>query len=558
MFVGQFTGTHGTVPTVGVIPSPPLLAGETQSDPATLTGVYASGVPDNFTTSSHSSWWGRQAAQTKDTIYDWVLNDQPDYLLILLGFNDLGWFVSGPDGLLSDMEELITNAREAKSDLKILVGNVVDRLFITGREDLVENTATYNQLLSDAIPSWVQSDSPVVLVNVHDNYDCSPDLCNDGYDGLHPTALGEYHIAQAFANVLKENFGFAGNDFAVPGTVDSRDIGTPTGLTGYGYPEGNFVTWDVMYNMRGYNIRSRLSGMTDWWSSGRAYPVTNAALFPWVISGAEWEYQVQTIGNFDEVSDWTDSVFVTAAVETAPAPSNILTAPSGDGIQFNWDAVTGYDVNRYVVIYWDQDTEGAYLAEAAATGDGVFIGGLVSGHRYATWVSTWINMESSVTQGNIDAGGFPASARSVLVGGGTPLAPTGLSVTNTDATTVSLTWDNMANAVGYALYIKSLLDADSVYTLISTWDTNSAGDAFLFPGTWHYSFCVTAYNGNLESPMTSCVTPPVYPGYTKRDVVPSNNTIASGNSTVANSTAQSLQLLYTLMAQNETASALLS
>lgn len=49
---------------------------------------------------------------------------------------------------------LVENAREAKADLKLLVGNVVQRLFIDGRQDLVDDTNAYkyNAKLKTTIP----------------------------------------------------------------------------------------------------------------------------------------------------------------------------------------------------------------------------------------------------------------------------------------------------------------------------------------------------------------------------------------------------------------------
>ncbi|GFF83996.1 hypothetical protein IFM60648_06888 [Aspergillus lentulus] len=49
---------------------------------------------------------------------------------------------------------------------------------------------------------------------------------------------------------------------------------------------------------------------------------------------------------------------------------------------------------------------------------------------------------------------------------------------------------------------------------------------FLFPGSWNFEFCVSAFNGNLETAPVSCITPPVCCGYRKRDLVPGNYTVA--------------------------------
>jgi lysophospholipase L1-like esterase len=47
-------------------------------------------VSFEFLITGHGAWWGRQAAQAEHTIKGWVQQDNPDYLLLMLGFNDLG------------------------------------------------------------------------------------------------------------------------------------------------------------------------------------------------------------------------------------------------------------------------------------------------------------------------------------------------------------------------------------------------------------------------------------------------------------------------------------
>ena len=250
-----------------------------------MVGLYASGVSPDFAASGHGAYWGRQAAQVKETINGWVEEYQPDYVLVMLGFNDLGWFVSGPDGLIASMDELVSWTRAAKSDVNILIANVVQRLFIDGREDLVQNTYTYNEDLKTAVSIWSEvTSSPISYVDVASIYQCGPEACPDGYDGLHPAAIGEYHIAQAFANVLRDDFGMRGQDFSVP-TPPSRDITTPSGFSVQAVPEGIFSSWTEVENARGYNIRMRIEGMTDWWSDGAVYPNTFASYFTWCLAG---------------------------------------------------------------------------------------------------------------------------------------------------------------------------------------------------------------------------------------------------------------------------------
>lgn len=79
-------------------------------------GLYAAGMP-TFN-SNHFASWGRQCLQDIGLIGGMVETYQPDYLLVELGFNDLGWWVSNATGTLQSMKNLVDEARAAKPDLK--------------------------------------------------------------------------------------------------------------------------------------------------------------------------------------------------------------------------------------------------------------------------------------------------------------------------------------------------------------------------------------------------------------------------------------------------------
>ncbi|WP_328362806.1 hypothetical protein OG800_29215 [Streptomyces sp. NBC_00445] len=54
-----------------------------------------------------------------------------------------------------------------------------------------------------------------------------------------------------------------------------------------------------------------------------------------------------------------------------------------------------------------------------------------------------------------------------------------------------------------------ILDSGGTYEPdIFTADGTSHGVGFLFPGTWNYEFCVTAFNGSAESSRSECVVAP--------------------------------------------------
>ena len=271
------------------------------------------------------------------------------------------------------------------------------------------------------------------------------------------------------------------------------------------------------------------------------------------LADQTWEVAVQTHGDFDQTTDWTSIKSATCNPQTSQGPPNIVVQPSGsDSISFSWGAVSGFSVNRYEVIVWDQDVDGSFINGFSTTGTSYTVTGLTAGHNYGTWVATWVNL----ADGNI-AGGLPSAAKNVIVGGGAPSQPSGLSVSNIDPTTVQLTWTASSGSVAaYGIYYKSLLNASDT-GLDGTTTGTSWEVAFLFPGTWHYSFCVTAFNGNLESACTAWVTPEVYPGYTKRTELETNGTTHGAFTVEQNSSAlvydSHIQQLWKLKMENATA-----
>ncbi|KAL4749306.1 hypothetical protein BDW72DRAFT_204849 [Aspergillus terricola var. indicus] len=537
-FVGPWTGTRGIDP-IGISqPRAPLLPDEEPREDYSgkSLGDYAKGVAKSFRDTGHASFWGRQAAQSRKTIKDWVSTYKPDYLLILLGFNDLGWWVSGPEALIGDIGNLINDAREAKSDIKLLVGNVVDRTFISGRQDLVDETAQYNKLLKEGMEDWYREGSPISYVDVNSNYNCRPSGCPDGHDGLHPNALGEYHIAQSFARVLQSDFGYMGIELRVPETVDSRPVSTPANVHPTSYPEGLWAVWDPVENARGYEVRWRLKGATGWWSEGSVYPVTNCAWQPWVINGQTWEFQVRTMGDNTVRSGWSALQSVTANVKTAPGPSNIIVEPRGNDLVVRWDAVADYNVDRYGVMLYDRHKEGELMDVKAAKGTSLEITGLNSGHRYGVWVASYVGMVGSLSRTGIQAGGLPSVGREVIIGRGAPAPPTGLRVQNLDATTVRLQWDSVSGASGYSVHVRSVRD-NTAFRVDGTTAQTSYEVAWLFPGNWNFEFCVSAFNGNLETAPVSCIIPPVCCGYEKRDLVPTVYSRAENSNAFSNSTS---------------------
>lgn len=64
------------------------------------SGGYHEGVKFQ---SNHFAVWGRQTAQDIPLIREVVAKYKPDILLVLLGFNGMGWFVSDSPGTPNSM-----------------------------------------------------------------------------------------------------------------------------------------------------------------------------------------------------------------------------------------------------------------------------------------------------------------------------------------------------------------------------------------------------------------------------------------------------------------------
>ncbi len=511
-FVGPYEGTRPQE--APKPPSAPPLQGEApppaDSTPVT-SGGYAAGVAPDFDT-DHFAVWGRQAAQDKKLIAEQVAKYQPDLLLVGLGFNDMGWFVSGPEGTLDSMRTLVEQARAVKPDLKFALANVPQRKFIGGRDDLPVNTTKYNGMLADAIPKWSTVKSPVALVDWARNYSCDRDVCHAGYDGLHPNALGEYQIAQAFVRTLHDSYGLGRELVSFPKDIPERPALAPGTIWIDSGPSGITLKWKPVYGARGYTVRHRIKGSGTW----NETPV-RAARFDttWTLDGWEWEYQVRTDNADDGKSGWSETLSATAHPKTAAAPKGIVTRATATGVDVSWDAPTGPytdTIDRYEIITWDRDTPGAFINSTAVRGTSAHINGLHEGHHYLVAVVTW----------NAAGGGMPGVARSVTVGAGTPPAPSGLEVTSTDATTVQLTWSGSAQAAGYRVWVRNINDGSPSKADEYVTTETSRGIAFLFPGVWNYEFCVTAVNGEAESGKSNCVIAPRPPATLKGAAAPTD------------------------------------
>ncbi|KAF4849544.1 hypothetical protein CGCSCA4_v004303 [Colletotrichum siamense] len=312
-FVGPCNSTFK--PSESQTSSPSLLAIE-QSNEASPelckfmdNGGYADGMKFG---SQHFSVWGQQTGQCAEAIRQQVATYEPDLLLVMLGFNDMGWGVRGPEDTIKVMKELLDNARSASPRLKFAVASVPQRTPMEGTKQLAKMVDTYNRYLEPSIHSWDNRDSPVRLVRIREIYDCF----DGSYDGLHPNALGEFQIARAFSQTLVSHFSIGTREIVIPQKIPERPSPVPVNVTAVAQPQGITVVWDRVYGALGYDVRCRSDKTSEWelWRKD-----TNRHDTMGVEDGVEYQYQVRTNNGLmrgkDVLSGW--SPIVSVVVRTA-------------------------------------------------------------------------------------------------------------------------------------------------------------------------------------------------------------------------------------------------
>ncbi|SNY70113.1 GDSL-type esterase/lipase family protein [Paractinoplanes atraurantiacus] len=374
-FVGPYTGTT-RVPSDLPDGFPEVAA------PPVFNGAYRGYLTFD---SAHFAQWGRQAHQAMGDIRTQVGAYQPDYLLVELGFNDLGWGVSNPDGLIGDMKNLITQARAARPGIKVVVANVVHREPLDQLPQLDSIINEYNSKLPAALASVSTAASPVALADIAGDYQWQ----FDAYDGLHPNGSGEHKIAKAFATVLSGTFGVGGTFTATSGP-DLLSPAAPTSITATPTGTGVHVSWAHSFGAGGYWFEQRLKDSGQQWQR-LPLPIPGDEWDTgWLVRGSTYEFRVLPNRGIS-TGPASPAASVTANPLTADGPPNITTSSGPGSLTVSWSRATGLysdTVNGYVVYYMDRANPNAFVASVRTSGLSATITGLTSRHNYAIAVAS--------------------------------------------------------------------------------------------------------------------------------------------------------------------------
>ncbi|KAH9843460.1 factor for adipocyte differentiation [Teratosphaeria destructans] len=404
-FVGPYSATRSV--SAASPPKPPPLYGHEPADEELLDGTYAAGVSPDFD-HDHFARWGQPATRAKHQIGNFVKVHEPELLLVMLGFNDLGWNYSDVGGTLSSIKQLVDEARAARPDIKIALANIPQRKLTPERQDMPNKTAEYNALLANAVPEWSTAHSPIFKVPLQETYPCAPADCPGGYDGLHPNERGEFHIARAFTLTLVKDFKIGKSPLKIPRFIRARSMPMPSNFHIHSSPFGVTAMWDRVQSAYEYEVRIRLNGEPKSQAKVISVPA-NRWDSEWAEDGSKYEVQIRAKAGDHRHSKWTSPKTAISRPQTAPPPVNVTLKSMADSFQVTWDPPSGLytdSIIEYNVLYLDCDVNSTSFTSAAFSSSPATIVSLTAGHRYLVAISTW----------NENGAGFPDLLGTIIIG----------------------------------------------------------------------------------------------------------------------------------------------
>lgn len=247
-FVGPHTGTFSMYDDpvlLALVEGRPVPTGPDVGNP--MTGPYRH---EGFQ-GGHCARPGWTAHAAKSSVRSHVASEQPDFLLVQLGFNDLA-VVGPPEQTLRDVAAIVAEARSAAPEVVILVANIAGTN-TWGNAWFRETIRDYNDRLPGALAALSTDRSPVALVDVRSRFD--PDA--DTYDGIHPNPFGELAMAGAFAEALRR-FGVGRAPLRAPSTPPSELPLTPPTVVGAQACEtGIRLQWNRIRGASAYRVAVR-------------------------------------------------------------------------------------------------------------------------------------------------------------------------------------------------------------------------------------------------------------------------------------------------------------
>jgi len=154
--------------------------------------------------------WGMALFREKSAIRRKVVTYRPDYLLVLLGLNDLFWYGLSQPVMAGNLASFIAAARAARPHIRIVLGLIPPDIH-ERKPAFAASVASYNRTISSTAARLSTTESPIAVADDGSGIGVAADL----WDGTHPNANGEIKIAAGFADVLASRF-HLGQPYPVP------------------------------------------------------------------------------------------------------------------------------------------------------------------------------------------------------------------------------------------------------------------------------------------------------------------------------------------------------
>ncbi len=94
--------------------------------------------------------WGLTLFRAKDAIGGYVSTYRPDYLLVLLGLDDVSWYGLSQSVMASNLDGFVAAARTANPHLRIVLGLIPPNIHEQTNPRLAANLASYNALIAQS------------------------------------------------------------------------------------------------------------------------------------------------------------------------------------------------------------------------------------------------------------------------------------------------------------------------------------------------------------------------------------------------------------------------
>jgi GDSL-like Lipase/Acylhydrolase family len=146
--------------------------------------------------------WGMTLFGEKDVIGAKVTAYRPDYLLVLLGLDDLFWYGTSQPRMAANLASFIAAARAARPHIRIVLGLIPPDIHQQTDPAFAASVASFNHTISSTASQLSTATSPIAVARDGTGIKVAADL----WDGTHPNANGEIKIAAAFADVLAGRF----------------------------------------------------------------------------------------------------------------------------------------------------------------------------------------------------------------------------------------------------------------------------------------------------------------------------------------------------------------